>query len=266
VEEVKAVFSAGPVEAFVGKFNPRVGLDMHAFPGYYGYEVVEEYSILERLGIGARGTLETGVAGDITLELSSFFADTSFLNEGIGADREVPHSTDDGGLANTESLESFSASLYGNGWYTNLGDTIHALNWAAGAAYQDGRKGELAGVCADETRFSLGLEYGATLTPDLVVRLVGEWMHAEDYGGAKDADTDFATLGASVHYRRWQVGGTFTDINRTGDGQDDGTHVQASVGHVWDNGVGVHVGWKEDSHEEDRKTSVGLTVSYHGGL
>lgn len=262
IEELKATVQAGPVEFFGGKFNPRVALDMHAFPGQYGYEVPEEYSILERIGVGTRGTLASETFGDVTLELATFFADTTFLNEGIGEDRQVPHSKSDGGLANTESFESFSASLYGSGWYTNIGDTIHALNWAVGTAFQDGGDETEHGSCTDETRYSVGLEYGATLTPELVARLVAEWMHADDFGGAEGSDTDFTTLGASIGYRGWELGGTVTDINRSG-GEEDGNYVQASLGHVWNNGLGVHVGWKEDDREGGRRTSVGFTVSYH---
>lgn len=262
IEELKTVFSLGPGELFAGKFNPRTGLDMHAFPGQYGYNVPEEYSILERIGVGGRLFLPTDILGTLALELSTFFADTTFLNEGVGEDRQVPHARSDGGLANTESFESFAASLSGAGWYTAVGDTIHALDWTVGAAWQDGGENSEHGGCADEARWSLGAIYEIVWKSDLSTRLVGEYMQADNFAGSAGDDAGFMTFGAGVYYRGWQVGGTCTAIDHEA-GMEDGGFMQVTVGYAWDNGVGLHVGWREDNREEERNRSIGFTLSYH---
>ncbi len=265
IEQLKATARFGSVELFGGKFNPRTGLDMHAFPGQYGYEMAEEYSILERIGAGGRVWLDSEWFGRLTLEGSSFFADTTFLNQGIGARRDQPHSRSDGGLANTESFESFALSLSGTGWYTNVGDTIHALNWIVGGAWQSGGVSDRHDDCQDERRWSVGAEYVATLSPQLAVRVIGEWMHADNYAGVADVDSDFATVGIGIDFQGWRVGGTYTAIDRNG-GEENGHYLQGSAGYQWNNGLGVHFVLKEDDHEGARRRSAGLTVSYHFGI
>ncbi|MDT8391851.1 MAG: hypothetical protein RRC34_15220 [Lentisphaeria bacterium] len=258
IEELKATVTWGDFDVFAGKFNPRSGLDMHAIPGLYGFEVLEEYSILERLGAGVRYAMETASFGTVTLELSSFFADTSFLNEGIGEDRSVPHSRADGGLANTESLASFSGCLAGDGWYAAVGDTIHSIDWTLGLAYQDGGEGHE--TCRDERRGSVGLVYGIAWTEKLSSRLVAEWLHAEHFAGGL-SDNDFITVGVGFDYGGVTAGCSFTDVNRSHG--EDGHYVQGSIGYQWTSGLGIHVVCKHDDREDRDMKSVGFALSYH---
>ena len=54
VESLTLTYSYEDFSVYLGKFNPKVGLDYHSFPGLYSYSIVEEYKIAERIGAGVK--------------------------------------------------------------------------------------------------------------------------------------------------------------------------------------------------------------------
>ena len=50
VESLTLTYSHEDFSVYLGKFNPKVGLDYHSFPGLYSYSMIEEYKIAERIG------------------------------------------------------------------------------------------------------------------------------------------------------------------------------------------------------------------------
>ena len=54
VESLTLTYSLDNFSLYLGKFNPKVGLDYHSFPGLYSYSMIEEYKIAERIGVGFR--------------------------------------------------------------------------------------------------------------------------------------------------------------------------------------------------------------------
>lgn len=46
--------------AYVGKFDPVISFDMHMMPGIYGYQIVDEYTVREKIGIGGYGRIKCG--------------------------------------------------------------------------------------------------------------------------------------------------------------------------------------------------------------
>ncbi|MBM4153078.1 MAG: hypothetical protein FJ220_06120, partial [Kiritimatiellaceae bacterium] len=166
IEQLKLVYTPDQWELFAGKFNPTAGLNQHDIPGYYGYAIEEEYSILGRIGAGSAYTFETLSMGDHKLEASGFFRDTTVLSEGIMNDSDEPHDLNDGGLANTEDFSSGAISLSGDIFYFPIGDTIHEIDYVAALAHQNAGHGAEAGH-DDEDRAVLAGIYKAALTTDL---------------------------------------------------------------------------------------------------
>lgn len=261
IEELKLVYAPGAWEVFGGKFNPVTGLNQHDIPGWYGYEIEEEYSILGRLGAGAAYTVETQQFGSHRLEASGFCRDTTFLNQTLMNSAGEPDSRSDGGVANTHDFSSWAVSLSGEPLYTALGDTLHQFRYVLAYARQD------AGYGADpdhedEERWVAGGVYAVTLTEDLQLKGVGEYKHIRNNHTHGDDDLRISTAGLSLSWQRWEMGGSYSILDSTG--EPDGEHIQASLGYVWPCGLGISGGWKLQEEEGEQQKSIGLMVSYHG--
>jgi hypothetical protein len=261
IEELKLVYAPGPWEIFGGKFNPVTGLDQHDIPGWYGYEIEEEHSILGRLGAGAAYTFEMEKFGSHRLEVSGFCRDTTVLNQGIINSSGEPDSREDGGIANTHDFSSWAVSLSGEPLYAAFGDTIHQLRYVLAYARQD------AGYNADpdhedEERFVVGGVYTVTLTEDLQLKGVGEYKNIRNNHTHGDDDLQISTAGLGLTWQRWELGGSYSVLDSTG--EPDGEHIQVSLGYVWPCGLGISGGWKLQEEEGEQQKSIGLMVSYHG--
>lgn len=68
---------------YAGKFDPVISLDQHAMPGIYGYQIVDEYTVREKIGFGGYGQLNAGDYGKHRLDVSTFFSDTTFLSNSV---------------------------------------------------------------------------------------------------------------------------------------------------------------------------------------
>ncbi|HKL23040.1 MAG TPA: hypothetical protein VJ904_14635 [Tichowtungia sp.] len=261
IEELKLVYAPGPWEVFAGKFNPVAGLDQHDIPGWYGYEIEEEYSILGRLGAGAAYTFETETLGSHRLETSGFFRDTTVLNQTLFNSAGEPDSKSDGGVANTHDFTSWAVSLSGDPLYTLVGDTAHQFSYVIACA----RQNEGAGSDPDhddEERVVAGGIYTVTLTENLALKGVGEYKDIRNHHTHGDNDLRISTAGAELSWRGWELGGSYSVLDHTE--EPDGENIQASLGYVFPNGLGVHGGWKLMEEEDEQKKSIGFMVSYHG--
>lgn len=261
LEELVLVYSPGPWEIFAGKFNPVVGLDQHDIPGWYGYEIEEEHSILGRLGVGGAYAFETESFGAHRLEVSGFCRDTTVLNQTLINSGEEPDSKEDGGVANTHDFSSWAVSLSGEPLYAAVGDSIHQLRYVLAYARQDEGYGA-APDHNDEERLVAGGVYTVTLTEDLQLKAIGEYKDIRNNHTHDDDDLRIGTTGASLTWRGWELGGSYSVLDHTD--EPDGEHIQGSLGYVWPCGLGVSGGWKLVEEEDEQKKSLGLMVSYHG--
>lgn len=261
IEELKLVYAPGPWELFGGKFNPVAGLDQHDIPGYYGYEIEEEYSILGRLGAGAAWLFETQAIGSHRFEVSGFCRDTTVLNQTLINSGGEPDSRREGGIANTHDFSSWAASLSGDVFYIAAGDTVHELDYAAAYARQDAGSGADADH-ADEERAVIGGIYTAALTETLQFKGVGEFKNIRNSHAHRGEDLRISTAGAGLSWLGWELGGSYSFLDSKE--EPDGEHIQASLGYVWSCGLGLHGGWKRVEEEGGRQKSVGLMVGYHG--
>lgn len=262
IEELKLVYVPGPWEVFGGKFNPVAGLDQHDIPGWYGYEIEEEYSILGRLGAGSAYTFETKEFGNHRVEVSGFCRDTTVLNQTLINSGGEPDSRSEGGPANTHDFSSWAVSLSGDPVYASIGETIHQLRYVLAYARQDAGHGADPDH-RDEERAVLGGVYTVTLTEDLQFKGVGEYKYIRNSHTHRGEDLRISTAGAGFAWRGWELGGSYSFLDNNAS-EPDGEHIQASIGYVWKCGLGVTGGWKLTEEEGEQQKSIGLMVSYHG--
>ena len=261
IEELKLVYAPGPWEFFAGKFNPTDGVGQHDVPGFYGYEIIEETSILGRLGAGSAYTFETGRFGNHRLEVSGFFRDTTVLNQALINSSGEPDRRRDGGEANTHDFSSWALSLSGDLFYTSIGDTVHEVDYVLSYARQDAG----AGAPPDhknEDRAAVGLIHSGALSEDLQLRNVVQvkgFQNSHTHQGEKRLIT---TIGSGLAWQGWELGGSYSFLDSNSD--PDGHHIQASLGYTWRNGLGLHGGWKLIEEDDEQTKSIGLMLSYYG--
>ena len=246
--------------AYVGKFNPVVGFNYHNFPGIYGYSQIEEYAIRERVGLGGTIKHNAGDNGTHKFNFSTFYADTSILSDSLNHRRGRTR-YESGGVANTEDLSSYAVSLSGSDFYSLTNNFIEGLSYRLGYAMQaKGFNSE-----DDEHRFSASLDYKYRISKDLTAKLVAELMDIEHYTGEAGHDRAYQTAALKFEYKEWNLGTSYTQIRNDAEEADEAItgHVyQISAGYMFDNGIGLDLGYKYSDKEAEVTERIGAMITY----
>ena len=260
VEQLTINFSTENLELYAGKFNPVVGIDYHDVPGIFGYQIVEGYIIRERIGVGAKLTYDADDFGKHSLDISSFFADTTPLSGALLSRRDHT-SKQDGGLANTEDFQSFAVSLGGSDFYSLDHDIVDGISYRIGYATQAAGIGNEK----DEDRFSVALGYEYKFTQDFEVGFVGEYMAIDYLGGEAGHDRTYTTTALSFDYQNWNLGASYTHIKNDAEESDeshDGRIQQISLGYTFANGVSFGIGYKRADEDNEVSDRIGARLTY----
>ncbi|WP_025899427.1 hypothetical protein [Sneathiella glossodoripedis] len=246
---------------YAGKFDPVISLDQHAMPGIYGYQIVDEYTVREKIGFGGYGQLNAGDYGKHRLDVSTFFSDTTFLSNSVLHERGQTKE-EDGGVANTEDFSSIAISLGGRDFYSLNSDIPEGLSYRIGFAHQAAGEGDEE----DETRFSISGQYEHVFTSDLKGRVLGEIVHINHLNGEAPHDRTYKTVGAELTYDQWVAGSTFTHIGNDNpeeaDEAIDGKVFQASLEYRFQNGISLGGGYKYQDVEGEENHRLGAMLSY----
>ena len=265
VEKLTLNYKGENFSAYVGKFNPIVGVGYHSVPGIYGYSLIEEYAIRERVGLGSSVDFYADYYGTHSLDFSTFYADTSFLSDSRIHQRGQTQKSD-GGVANTGDLSSFAVSLGGSNFYSlNNNNIIEGLSYRVGYALQE------KGVTneEDEERYTTSLGYRYQISNDLSSKLIAEYMDIEHLGGEAGHDRSFYTTALKLDFKEWHLGTSYTHIRNDAEEEDEGHngHVyQISAGLMLNDMVGVDIGYKYSDRETEVKERIGVMISYDYGF
>jgi hypothetical protein len=260
-EELYAKFSFKPFEVKAGKYNPAFGSAFDETPGLYGTDLAEDYELTERIGLAIATTRENTGFGKVTLTASTFFADTTFLSQSIFTNRGRVD-VDDGGLSNTESLESFAISIEGE-----------EIPGFAGLSYNIGFVHQAAGVddVDDQNGFVFGLKHTRKYN-NVEFEVIGETAYF-DYGGnlydADDAEEFveslwYWTLGTQATINeKFRISTAYTARNaELYDGTEfDDFQWTASAGVKLWREWWLDAGYKYLEEEEEESHTVGLKLS-----
>jgi len=216
----------------LGKFGPGFGTAWDVTPGIYGVDFAEDYELAEFIGFGLNHTFDADGAGSVTLGANIFTADTSALSDSI-ITRRGQTNLADGGVGNTENLDSFSISLDGEELPELEGFTWHLgyRHLSAGLGDVDDEQGFVAGFIQET---SLGDEKSITFNLE----------YANFDGGANDVD--YLTAGLTLSDGPWHAdfAGTFRNTDVTGRNDVDDVLFQASVGYVDQHEIDWNVGYR----------------------
>jgi hypothetical protein len=180
----------------VGKFNPVFGAAAALAPGLYGADVGEGYELTERLGLGGEVNLSRvlfpAIGGDHVLSGAWFTADRTVFSQSLGAERPRVRLSD-GGVGNTEGLESASVSM--DGLYQS--GFAYTLGWRRLPA---GLPGE-----ADETGVVAGLSHSGLALGEVGFDLLAEAARFTNASGFDGEDRTDYTLAATARRNGWHV-------------------------------------------------------------
>ncbi len=261
ISELTLNYDGDYFSSYIGKFNPAVGLDYHIFPGIFGYHIIEEYAIRERVGFGVAAKHNAGDYGTHRLEVSTFFADTTPLSNSLIYQRG--HTSEkDGGLSNTEDFfSSFAISLSGHDFYSLNNNIVEGLFYRLGYAKQEAGTGNED----NETRYSFSLGYEQKITQDINMTLVAEHMDITHLGGEEAHDRAYSTLALRLDYQKWNLGASYTNIKNEAEEEDenhDGSILQISIGYNFDNGIALGLGYQSADQENEVTDTIGALLSY----
>lgn len=259
VQQLNLRYQGDDFHLLAGKFNPVVGLDVHAAPGLWGYQVFESYQISGRVGLGGGFDIDAGDHGRHRVEASLFKADTGFLSN-TWITRAEPLREAHGGVANTDGLRSWALAVSGDGFYSYDLDRA----WVEGLSYRFALAKQAKGLDGDkdEQRWSLGLQQRLTLG-EWNGRLLFEHMAIDHLGGEAAHDRDHTTLGLAMERDRWRIGGSFTHIDNRAheaDENHDGHIAQLSAGYRLRPGVYLELGLMDEERDAEQRTRIGLAV------
>jgi hypothetical protein len=260
-EQLYAQFNFNPFEVKVGKYNPAFGSAFDETPGLYGTDLAEDYELTERIGLAIATTREGTPFGNVTLTASTFYADTTGLSQSLFTNRGRTE-REDGGLSNTESLESFAFSI--------AGEEIPGF---AGLTYNIGFVHQAAGIgdLDDQNGFVLGLKHTRTYN-NVEFQLFGEAAYF-DYGGDlyDTGDEDlfvenlwYWTLGAQATFNeKYRINSAYTARSAelfNGTDFDDFQWTASAGVKLWREWW-LDAGYKYLEEAEEESHTIGLKLS-----
>ena len=249
VEAMNLSYDSGRFLFLGGKFSPIFGFASKQASGVYDTDFTADYQITEQIGLQGAMKFDDLLAGAHRLTLSTFFVDTTYLGA-TGVDSHVRTRKSVGGVGNTESLNSFTIALDGGGLAAAPGFSYHLahLHRAAGR-----------GDATDERAVAIGGQYRTGVGPISLTGLA-EAVRFSDYGGERDVDRDYFTVGLQLGWESWH-GAVFGTSRRT-DGDSDDQILQISAGHEFDTGMALNLGWKTLDEGGENTNSFGIFLTY----
>lgn len=259
VEQLTLNYDRDHFLVYVGKFNPVIGFNYHDFPGIYGYQTIEGYSIREKIGLGGALKYHAGNYGDHKLDFSTFIADRTILSDSIMFKRGRT-TKEKGGVSNSESL-SYAISMSGSNFYSLNNNIVEGLSYRLGYAKQ------AADINSkyDETRHSISFAYRHQLSKELIAKLLFEYMNINHLNGEEKHNRSHNTLALKLSYKKWNIGSSYSYIKNKKDASKhpNDNVFQISAGYIFDNNIGFDIGYQRKLEENKKTKRTGLLLSYN---
>lgn len=250
-EEIKINFSHAPWSAFAGKFNPGFGIAWDYGRGIWSEDFAEDYEITEKIGFGGAYALQTQTMGTHSLNLSTFFADTSALSQSIVTRRDRTRKAD-GGASNTEDFSSFTAALESDdtGGLENL-------------RYKIGYRHLGTDDAADEKGWVLMLGHVHRPYETIAFDMMVEYADIENFEGISGEDRHYISASIVTSFdERWNLTLGYTARHIDGTGHDHDHLFQVSGGYDFQNGLTLDLGWKNTEETGEDNNIIGLVGRY----
>ena len=234
-----------------GKFDPAFGTAWDLTPGIYGTDFAEDYQLTERIGFAVAMEREAGSLGSVTLAGSLYYLDTSELSRSAFTDRGRT-SISDGGVSNTETLDSYTITLDAKEAPALAGANLHL-------GYRLQKKGKTIDDLADEHGYVAGLN-GSRTYNGVEFNWIGEVAYLENAEGTLD-DVWYYTVGGQLVFGgKYNLAASYTGRPRdvSGGSDFDDKEIQVSAGVELVHGWTLDAGYKYHVESDVENHTVGL--------
>ena len=236
----------------LGQFLPRVGFRPDRFPGIWGYQPIHEYEIRDRVGISGHAFYNAPNFGRHSIDAATFFANTTFFSDSFFS-RRGHRSLRDGGVANTETLDSFSVSIAGR-------DVVPNLEYRIGYSKQARAKNPVIEDASSETRFSLSAKYRYRFASRLYGNMTVEYMDIDDFLGLEGNQRNQSTVAFALQSGNWQHVVQYSHAALAG--SDTEGIFQISSGYRVSKSVILHLGYQQSRGEGEVIKRIGGMLEY----
>lgn len=237
-----------------GKFTPNFGIAWDIAPGIYGDDLADEYEFTERIGFGGGLRFSHETTGTHILTASTFFVDTTLLSGSVFTDRGRTELSD-GGPGNTEDFSSFALAYEGSGI-----PPLQELDYHLAVIHQAAGRRDTA----DETGLAIGLSHSSSLTHDLALDALWEYVRFANAEGLDDQERHYLTMGGEFQWQSWNLALVYTGKHtETPRGEDsDASLFQVSAGYTFIFGSNLQVGWRQLQEEGSDSETVGVLLTH----
>jgi len=267
VNDLNYLFTADKYWFRVGKYQIPFGQAWAVAPGIYTADFVDDYNFDGLMGGVFAYRIDAGELGIVQPTVGTHFVDTTFLSETYfqsgGRTKES-----DGGPANTESLESYSAVI-------NWSAIPNLYNLEMQVGYIFNEKGKSPDDQKSEDAYTVSAQYffspGSSnlLGPQLdghyfdIIPFV-EYVKFDNKGGEEGKKQSYLTTSVTADYGQWNFGLTRTEseVSGTKDNGSDDYLNELSVQYTFTNLVSVQVGVGNQRTDGQKAKILGLTVDY----
>lgn len=249
-----AVVLGHGVGVFGGKFNPAFGQAWDIAPGVYGANFAEDYEITERLGFGGSIEREDTALGTLTLTGSVYHVDTTELSRSVFTDRGKT-SVSDGGVSNTEDMDSFALALDAAEVPALAGANLHF-------AYRFQHQGKTVDDLEDEHGFAAAV-YGSRSLNGVGFEWIGEVVYLDNAEGTRDELWYYTAGGVVTFANKYNIALSYTGRPRdvSGGGDLDDKLLQVSTGVEFSSGWTADVGYKYHVEDDVDNHTVGILLA-----
>lgn len=252
VETLSLQYAGDNFTVYAGKLDPVFGSAADLAPGLYGAEVGEAYQITEQNGLGGDVSLSSlfGLEGEHTLSAAAFKSDRTVLSGSLTGHRNRVLLSD-GGLANTNGLDSYAISLDGaldNGFGYSVGYR-HLASDTPGES--------------DESMTVAGMSYTLPEDSGLALTTMAEVGMSRDADGIEGANRNFYTVGAVLGLGDWFINAVASGWNENATAGDlDLRKFEVSIGRDVADSLTLEFGAQDTRFADESETVVGVRLSY----
>lgn len=257
-EEIFVRFAEDDLTLLAGKYTPRFGMAWIDAPGIWGRDVSERnYKFIERVGFAGSYEFDLDANGTHTITAGAFFLDTSPLYHAVGRARAPStRNRSDGGVSNTERLNSFSVAYDVENLAALPGVKLHA-------AYVDLARGQ--GDSGDQRGGVAGAHYELPLNDALTWVPLAEYALFRNADGLAGQDRGLLTLSSNlILWNTWNLAlvanKVATDV--PGGSQARDRQFQATIGYRLVPGLLLEGGWLIEESDEVTTRRLGAMITY----
>jgi hypothetical protein len=247
IKELYLEHKSGKANFYAGKITPVVTFHYDDYPLVWAHEPAEEYATQQKLGFGFGYQLTARQS----VNLSTFFADTTVLSDSALASVSNNIDEDDGSAGNTEAFNNFAFNYKIK--LPELNNTLLSF----GYAFQ--KQGNISE--SDENLTTVGLKKYIELGEDLDLDIIAEYVNELNSGGRTGRRITYYNFGSRLNY-----GKAFLATNIT-DKDSNEEHPRAkfynfAAGYEILPDIEASLGWKAEDEKGNRTESAVAMLSY----